>query len=96
MYFNGTPAGRIAFIEFHQRFGGFLRQVWDRPGWKFRAPQSLADLAFLVRLEIRTIGTLYEISDYPAPYVGGDPQIEMITPPAGTRQVYMAEDQAAT
>jgi hypothetical protein len=80
-YFNGTPDGRIAFVQFGQIFGAFLQRVWSQPNWKFRAPQSLDELASLVRLQIRTVGTLYEISDYRAPFIGGEPQIERITPP---------------
>lgn len=80
-YFNGTPDGRIAFVQFGQIFGAFLQRVWSQPNWKFRAPQSLDELASLVKLQIRTVGTLYEISDYRAPFIGGEPQIERITPP---------------
>jgi hypothetical protein len=83
-YFNGTPDGRIAFVQFGQIFGTFLGMVWGQPNWRFRAPQSLDELASLVKLQIRTVGTLYEISDYQAPFIGGKPQIESITPPSGT------------
>jgi hypothetical protein len=82
-YFNGTPDGRIAFYEFMQRFDRFLRTVWSQPGWKFREPQSLGELASIVDLQIRTIGALYGISDYHAPLVGGKPQICKIRPPRG-------------
>jgi len=80
-YFNGTPDGRIAFYYFGQIFDGFLRSVWNHPTWNFRAPRSLAELAAIIDLEIRTIGTLYRVSDYPAPLVGGEPQIAEIVPP---------------
>ena len=80
-YFNGTPDGRIAFVQFRQIFGAFLRMVWSQPNWKFRPPKSLDELASLVKLQIQTVGTLYEMSDYPAPFIGGEPQIERMTPP---------------
>jgi hypothetical protein len=62
----------------------FLGDVWSQqPTWKFRPPQSLAELASIVELQIRTIGTLYGMSDYAAPFIGGPPQIETIPPPTG-------------
>jgi hypothetical protein len=82
-YFNGMPDGRIAFAQFGQIFGAFLQTVWNHPSWKFRPPQSLDELASLVALQIRTVGTLYGMSDYRAPFIGGEPQIERITPPDG-------------
>jgi hypothetical protein len=73
-YFNGTPDGRIAFYHFGELFMGFLGDVWSQqPTWKFRPPQSLAELASIVELQIRTIGTLYGMSDYDAPFIGGPP-----------------------
>jgi hypothetical protein len=83
-YFNGTPDGRIAFYEFMQRFERFLGEVWSQqPTWKFRPPQSLDEFTSIVELQIRTVGTLYRMSDYDAPFIGGDPQIETIPPPTG-------------
>jgi hypothetical protein len=86
-YFNGTPEGRIAFYEFGQQFQRFLSAVWSQPNWKFRPPQSLDELASIVELQIRTIGTLYGISGYPAPFIGGDPQILKIAPPSGAARL---------
>jgi hypothetical protein len=82
-YFNGTPDGRIAFYNFGRLFQSFLGDVWQQPMWKFRPPQSLDELASIVELQIRTIGTLYGMSDYDAPFIGGDPQIVTIPPPPG-------------
>lgn len=82
-YFNGTPDGRIAFHNFGELFGGFLNAVWSQPNWKFRPPESLDEFASIVELQIRTIGTLYGMSNYPAPSIGGDPQVHTIAPPPG-------------
>lgn len=89
-YFNGTPDGRIAFHHFGQLFQGFLSDVWTQTqqrNWKFRPPQSLDELASIVELQIRTIGTLYGMSDYDAPFIGGDPQLHTIAPPPGAARL---------
>ena len=86
-YLNGTPDGRIAFYYFRQIFQDFLSAVWSQPNWKFRPPQSLDELASIVELQIRTIGTLYGMSDYPAPFIGGDPQLHTIAPPPGAARL---------
>ena len=82
-YFNGTPDGRIAFAYFGESVRQFLQAVWLQPSWKFRPPETLGELASLVELQIRAIGTLYEVSDYRAPFIGGDPQIYPISTPTG-------------
>jgi hypothetical protein len=82
-YFNGTPDGRVAFFHFGRMFNGFLQAIWMEPMWKFRPPQSLDELASIVELQIRTICILFVMSDYQAPLIGGEPQIQKIAPPAG-------------
>jgi hypothetical protein len=82
-YFNGTPDGRVAFFYFGQLFNAFLHAVWNQPTWKFRPPESLDELATVVDLQIRTVGALFGMSNYAAPFVGGQPQIEKIPPPPG-------------
>jgi hypothetical protein len=83
-YFNGYPAGRIAYLGAMQKLQEFYEQVWHEPGWKFRRPESLDELAAFVQLELETINTLFTSSDYPSPYVGGGIQIEKIPAPSGT------------
>jgi hypothetical protein len=95
-YFNGTPDGRIAFFHFGQLFNTFLHAVWNQPTWKFRPPQSLDELATVVDLQIRTIGILFGMSDYHAPLIGGDPQIEMIPPPTGAVALWSAKGPGAS
>jgi hypothetical protein len=83
-YFNGFPPGRIAFLGLSQMFQAFLHQVWwEHPEWRFRPPSALDELSSFVALEIQAVCTMFGSSDYPAPYVGGDVQIETISPPQG-------------
>ena len=80
-YFNGFPPGRIAFLGLSQMLQRFFGQVWAHPVWKFRPPQSLDELASVVELEIRVVGTMFGSSDYPAAYIGGAVQVEKCLPP---------------
>jgi hypothetical protein len=82
-YFNGFSPGRIAFNGVTHMLHGLFRQIWEQPGWKFRAPSSLDELASFVKLYMETTCTLFRSSDYDAPYIGGDVQIKTITPPKG-------------
>ncbi len=74
VYINGFPAGRIAYLGLMQHFESFLRAVWNTPGWLFRPPKTLAEVADLLELQLNAIGTMFKISDYSAPYIGGSVQ----------------------
>jgi hypothetical protein len=80
-YFSGIAPGRVAFSEVSQLLHDLFQQVWQHETWKFRAPRTLDELASIVELSIRAVGTLYRCSDYPVPYVGGDVQVEKLAPP---------------
>lgn len=82
-YINGTPEGRIAFNMLDPMLGQFIHAVRSmNPTWQFRTPRSLDELAAIVDAEFRFIGAMYRSSDYPAPYIGGEPLILTIpTPP---------------
>lgn len=82
LYFNGFPDGRIAYLAVNRQLQDFYRQVWSRPGWRFRAPHTLDELARFVELDIRIICTLFQSSDYPSAYIGGEVQVEKIPAPA--------------
>lgn len=82
LYFNGFPDGRIAYLAVNRQLQDFYRQVWSRPGWRFRAPRTLDELAGFVELDIRAICTLFQSSDYPSAYIGGEVQVEKIPAPA--------------
>jgi hypothetical protein len=82
-YFSGITPGHVAFGDVSQLLHEFFQQAWEHQTWKFRAPSSLDELAPIVELSIRAIGTLYRCSNYPAPYVGGEVQVEKLIPPRG-------------
>jgi hypothetical protein len=82
IYINGYPPGRIAYLGVMQQLTNVFSQIWGNPDWQFRAPGSLAETASFVRLNMSAIGTLFEASKYPAPYIGGKIQICRIPRPA--------------
>jgi hypothetical protein len=82
-YFNGFHPGRIAFLGFSNMLWAVFEQIWTHPDWKFRRPKTLDELASIVEMQLRTVGTLFESSDYDAAYIGGPIQIETILPPLG-------------
>jgi hypothetical protein len=82
-YFNGYSEGRIAYYALSQTFRSFYQQVWNHPGWHFRPPQTLEQLASFVRLEISSVVTIFGSSDYPTPPIGGEVQLEAFAPPTG-------------
>ena len=84
VYVNGFASGRIGFVALQRVMGGFFRTVWSNPNWRFRAPRSIEETQTLVRLNIQIIGTLFQLSDYPAPFVGGQVQTLVIPQPPHT------------
>jgi hypothetical protein len=84
-YFNGYPDGRIAYVGATKMLQNYLAQVWGEPQLRFRPPTSLDELAAFVDVEIRTVGAMFQSSDYDAPFIGGEVQIERILPPAGAQ-----------
>jgi hypothetical protein len=80
-YFNGFPEGRIAYLGLTRAFNDFFRQLWAVPGWMFRAPTSLEEVGAFAELELRAMDALFRASNYPAPYIGGEPQVRLIPPP---------------
>jgi hypothetical protein len=83
VYFNGTPAARINYLSLNQLLSSFFLHVWSQSQWQFRAPKTIDELAEFMNLELITISTLFKVSDYAAPLVGGDSQVEVIRRPPG-------------
>ena len=75
IYINGYPPGRIAYLGVMQQLTAVFSQIWGNPEWRFRPPRSLAETVSFVKLFMSAIGTLFEASDYPAPYIGGRIQL---------------------
>jgi hypothetical protein len=82
LYINGCPDGRIAYVGLMAKLREFFSQVWGTQEWGFRPPQSLAETALFVKLYMTIIGKLFQVSNYPAPIIGGKTQILKIAPPA--------------
>jgi hypothetical protein len=81
-YVNGFAPGRVAYFGLQQEMAALFDSIWKRPGWKFRPPQNLRELAIYLRLHLNIVGDLFEMSDYPGQIIGGQPQIKLIPPPA--------------
>jgi len=80
-YFSGvTPAG-TALVGVSRLLNDFFQQAWQNEAWGFRQPRTLDELAPIVELSIRAIGALCHCSDHPAPPIGGEVQVEKLTPP---------------
>jgi hypothetical protein len=82
LYVNGFACGRMGYVCIQCHMNEFFINVWRQPGWKFRPPHSLAEAVVFVKLYMHIINALFEVSDYPAPFIGGSPQIyEIARPP---------------
>jgi hypothetical protein len=71
VYANGFPEGRIGYMAAQGKLSHLFGALWSQPGWHFRPPRSLQETVCFVRLYMSVIHGLFEVSDYPAPYVGG-------------------------
>ena len=80
-YFNGFPEGRIAYLYLTRALNAFFKQLWSVPGWQFRRPASLEEIGRFAELELRAMDVMFRSSDYPAQYIGGEPQVRLIEPP---------------
>jgi hypothetical protein len=83
-YFNGYPPGRIAYLELHNALWGVFQGAWSHPGWHFRGPRTIGELAAFVRAEFNGLVALFASSHYAATPIGGDIQLTTIAPPPGT------------
>jgi len=74
VYLNGYPDGRVAYWGLNRQFNSFLTAVWSQPSWKFSPPKTLDEIGLVLELLLNAIGTLFKISNYRAPYIGGHVQ----------------------
>jgi hypothetical protein len=74
-YVNGYPEGRIGYVGAQAQLNSFFQTMWGNPAWKFRPPHTLQESICFVRLLMSVINGLFDVSDYAAPYIGGDVQI---------------------
>ena len=82
IYINGFSSGRMGFNHLQYVLNQFYQQIWQNPAWKFRPPNSLDESELLVKINMQIVGTLFTMSNYPAPYIGGDIQTFTIPCPA--------------
>ncbi len=81
LYFNGFAPGRITFAALQPIMADFFSNIWSNPNWKFRPPASIGETELLVKLYIQFISTVFQLSDYSAPLIGGDAQTYGIPQP---------------
>jgi hypothetical protein len=84
IYVNGFASGRIGFVALQRHMDRFFRKIWSNPDWAFRPPCSIEENKTLVELNMQIIGILFKLSDYPAPFIGGDIQLHVIPQPSNT------------
>jgi hypothetical protein len=84
IYINGFASGRIGYVALQKHMNDFFSAVWAQPKWKFRQPGCLAEAVLFVKLYMSIIATLFRVSDYAAPFIGGDTQIHEIPQPPKT------------
>jgi len=75
---NGYVAGRIGFFLLLPKMTEFLNVIWGNPNWKFRPPITIEETELIVKLYFQVISTLFAISDYSAPFIGGNIQTYVI------------------
>lgn len=81
-YINGFSSGRIVYNALQRNLQEFYKSVWlQKPMWQFRSPKTIEEREEYIRLNFQFIHTLFLSSDYPAPYIGGTPQLFAIAAP---------------
>ena len=84
IYINGFASGRIGYLGLQATMNSFFESIWAQQNWKFRRPSSLAETVLFVKLYMSIIDTLFQVSDYDAPFIGGGCQIYEIPQPPNT------------
>ena len=73
-YINGFSPGRTSYNILQIKLSEFFYAVWSQPEWKFRPPQTLDETVLFAELNLNLIITLFIVSDYSAPFIGGPVQ----------------------
>jgi predicted nucleic acid-binding protein len=81
-----SPEGQIGYVGAGMHLRSFFAAMWGNHEWKFRPPNTLQEEMCLVRLSMSVINALFEVSDYPAPYIGGE--VQLIGIPLPARAIY--------
>ncbi len=83
-YINGFTSGRIGFVVLQPIMNDFFNSVWSHPSWQFRPPKSIEETEALIKIYMEIINTLFLLSDYSAPLIGGAIQTHVICRPSNT------------
>jgi hypothetical protein len=81
LYFNGFPAGRIAFLNVTHSLNLLFRQIWGDTQNRFRPPMTLGEYEDFMKTYMLLINALFVSSDYSAPFIGGNIQTFVIPHP---------------
>jgi hypothetical protein len=81
IYINGYSSGRISYNVLQGFLSNFFNQIWANNNWKFRPPQSIEESRLFVELNMQIIITLFRVSDYSVPFIGGGIQTLVIPRP---------------
>ena len=82
IYINGFPSGRISYLILQKKINQFFETIWNEKQWMFRPPKDIEESKKLVKLYMNIISVIFEISEYSARYIGGEPQICSIEQPS--------------
>jgi hypothetical protein len=87
LWFNGFPAGRIAWNGVKQQLeDSLLPAIWNQRGWKFHEPRTLREQAVYLSLHLSVIAHLFQMSSYGGPIIGGRIQRMRIKPPVAPKR----------
>ncbi len=81
IYVNGFTPGRIGFNVLQKELESFFMSIWRVRDWKFRSPKDIDETELLVKSYMDFIDLLFQMSDYPAKYIGGQTQTLKIKQP---------------
>jgi hypothetical protein len=72
LFSNGFAPGRIALFSLMPTINQFISGLWKNPSWRFREPRSVKDYEVIIRGYFNIVSMLFTVSDYSAPYIGGE------------------------
>jgi len=81
LYINGFTPGRIGYNIVQQQLQNFFREIWNNKTWKFRAPRNIDEVKILIETYMKTINSIFLLSDYPGQLIGGDTQFALLPQP---------------
>jgi hypothetical protein len=74
-YANGLPSARQACMLVQHQLGPYFEHIWNNPSFKFHAPKTLKESIAMTRILMAIVDGLFEMTDYPDRFVGGELQL---------------------